>query len=98
MLSDYLTQLFQRPGSKAILGIGLLIVTGLTGGVGLLTTVDNGTYGLYGLMGTVVVVAVHIGVAMTLSVPLTGVALGASVVLLLLLRPLRKFPTKFLFF
>jgi ATP-binding cassette, subfamily C, bacterial len=194
LLRDYLTLLFQRSGSKAILGIGLLIVTGLTGGVGLLmlipflqmigiveaeptgivayigqfwkyvglpmnltavllvyagvvsmyaaaqrastilnsklshaftrslrnelfeamarvewlrftrikasdinhimtanlTTVDNGTYGLYGLIGTVVVVAVHIGVAMTLSVPLTGVALGTSVVLLLLLRPLNR--------
>ena len=55
-----------------------------------LSTVDNGTYGLYALMGTVVVVAVHIGVAMTLSVPLTGVALGTSIVLLLLLRPLNR--------
>ena len=55
-----------------------------------LTTVDNGTYGFYGLLGTVVVVAVHIGVAMTLSVAATGVALGTSVVLLLLLRPLNR--------
>ena len=55
-----------------------------------LTTVDNGAYGFYGLIGTVVVVAVHIGVAMTLSAALTGVALGTSVVLLLLLRPLNR--------
>jgi ATP-binding cassette subfamily C protein len=55
-----------------------------------LTAVDNGAYGFYGLVGTVVVVAVHVGVAMTLSVALTGVALGTSVVLLLLLRPLNR--------
>ncbi len=194
LLRDYLTQLFHRSGSKAVLSIALLIATGLTGGVGLLmlipflqmigiveseptgivayigqfwkyiglpmnlatvllvyagvvslysvaqrgstiltsklchaftrslrnelfesmarvewlrftrikasdinhvmtanlTSVDNGTYGFFGLLGTVVVVAVHIGVAMTLSLALTGVALGTSVVLLLLLRPLNR--------
>ena len=36
LLRDYLTQLFRRSGLKTFLAIGLLIATGLTGGVGLL--------------------------------------------------------------
>lgn len=55
-----------------------------------LNAVDNGTFGLFLLISTAVVVAVHIGVAFTLSVPMTCVALASSGVLLLLMRPLNR--------
>ncbi len=55
-----------------------------------LTAVDNGTYSLFVLISAIFVVAVHVGVAFTLSVPLTAVALASSAVLLVILRPLNK--------
>jgi len=55
-----------------------------------LTAVDNGTYGLFALISTIFVVAVNIGVALTLSVPLTCVAIVTSGLLLLALRPLNQ--------
>jgi ATP-binding cassette, subfamily C, bacterial len=55
-----------------------------------LNAVDNGTFGLFLLISTAIVVAVHIGVAFTLSVPMTLVALASSGVMLLLMRPLNR--------
>lgn len=55
-----------------------------------LTTVDNGTYGLFALISTVFVVLVHVGIAMMLSFPLTCVAMVSSGFLLLVLRPLNR--------
>lgn len=53
-----------------------------------LSTIDNGTYGLFALISTVFVVIVHIGIAMMLSFPLACVAIVSSGLLLLILRPL----------
>ncbi len=55
-----------------------------------LNAVDNGTYGLFVLISTLFVVAVHIGLAFTLSVPLTCVAIISSGALLVILRPLNR--------
>ena len=55
-----------------------------------LTTVDNGTYGLFALISSVFVVMVHVGIAMMLSFPLTCVAMVCSGVLLIILRPLNR--------
>jgi ATP-binding cassette subfamily C protein len=55
-----------------------------------LTTIDNGTYGLFALISTIFVVIVHIGIAMMLSFPLTCVAMVSSGILLLVLRPLNR--------
>jgi ATP-binding cassette, subfamily C, bacterial len=55
-----------------------------------LSTIDNGTYGLFALISTVFVVLVHIGIAMMLSFPLTCVAIVCSGMLLLILRPLNR--------
>ncbi len=55
-----------------------------------LSTIDNGTYGLFALISTVFVVFVHIGLAMMLSFPLTCVAIVSSGLLLLVLRPLNR--------
>jgi ATP-binding cassette, subfamily C, bacterial len=55
-----------------------------------LTTIDNGTYGLFALISTIFVVIVHIGIAMMLSFPLTCVAMVSSAILLLVLRPLNR--------
>lgn len=55
-----------------------------------LNTVDNGTFGLFLLISTFFVVAVHIGVAFALSAPMTCVALVSSAVLLLIMRPFNK--------
>ena len=55
-----------------------------------LTTIDNGTYGLFALISTIFVVVVHIGIAMMLSFPLTCVAMVSSGILLLVLRPLNR--------
>jgi ATP-binding cassette subfamily C protein len=55
-----------------------------------LTTIDNGTYGLFALISTIFVVLVHIGIAMMLSFPLTCVAIVSSGFLLLFLRPLNR--------
>jgi ATP-binding cassette, subfamily C, bacterial len=55
-----------------------------------LTTIDNGTYGLFSLISTVFVVLVHMAIAMLLSVPLTVVAIASSGLLLLILRPLNR--------
>ena len=55
-----------------------------------LTTIDNGTYGLFALISTIFVVFVHIAIAMMLSLPLTCVAIVSSGVLLLALRPLNR--------
>jgi ATP-binding cassette, subfamily C, bacterial len=55
-----------------------------------LTTVDNGTYGLFALISSVFVVLVNIGIAMMLSFPLTCVAIVSSGLLLLVLRPLNR--------
>ncbi|AFM23491.1 ABC transporter ATP-binding protein [Desulfomonile tiedjei] len=55
-----------------------------------LTTIDNGTYGLFALISTIFVVIVHIGIAMMLSVPLTCVAIISSGILLIVLRPLNR--------
>ena len=53
-----------------------------------LSSVDNGTFGMFLLVSTVVVIVVHVGVALALSVPMTCIALGSSVILLLVMRPL----------
>lgn len=55
-----------------------------------LTTIDNGTYGLFALISTVFVVFVHIIIAMMLSFPLTCVVIVSSALLLLVLRPLNR--------
>ncbi len=55
-----------------------------------LNTIDNGTYSVFLLISTIFVVAVNIGVAFTLSAPMTLVALGSSAGLLLVLKPLNK--------
>ncbi len=55
-----------------------------------LTTIDNGTYGLFALISGIFVVLVHIGIAMMLSFPLTCVAIVCSGALLLVLRPLNR--------
>jgi len=55
-----------------------------------LSTIDNGTYGLFALISTIFVVIVHIGIAMMLSFPLTCVAMVSSGILLLVLRPLNR--------
>jgi ATP-binding cassette subfamily C protein len=55
-----------------------------------LTTIDNGTYGLFALISNIFVVIVHIGIAMMLSVPLTCVAIISSGILLIVLRPLNR--------
>lgn len=55
-----------------------------------LTTIDNGTYGLFALISNIFVVIVHIGIAMMLSVPLTCVAIASSAILLIILRPLNR--------
>ena len=55
-----------------------------------LTTIDNGTYGLFSLISTIFVVFVHIVIAMLLSLPLTFVAIVSSGLLLLVLRPLNR--------
>jgi len=55
-----------------------------------LTTIDNGTYGLFALISTIFVVLLHIGIAMMLSFPLTCVAMVSSGALLLVLRPLNR--------
>jgi ATP-binding cassette, subfamily C, bacterial len=55
-----------------------------------LSTVDNGTYGLFALISSVFVVLVNIGIAMMLSFPLTCVAIVSSGLLLLVLRPLNR--------
>ncbi len=55
-----------------------------------LTTIDNGTYGLFALISNIFVVIVHIGIAMMLSVPLTCVAIASSAILLIVLRPLNR--------
>ncbi len=55
-----------------------------------LTAVENGTFGLFVLISAVFIVAVHIGVALALSVPMTIVASVSSGVLVLLLRPLNR--------
>ncbi len=52
-----------------------------------LTSIDNGTYGLFALISTIFVVIVHIGIAMMLSFPLTCVAIVSSGLLLLVLSP-----------
>jgi ATP-binding cassette, subfamily C, bacterial len=55
-----------------------------------ISAVENGTFALFVLISTVFIVAVNIGVALALSVPLTMVALASSAVLLVLLRPLNR--------
>ena len=55
-----------------------------------LTTIDNGTYGLFALISNIFVVIVHIGIAMMLSVPLTCVAIASSGILLIVLKPLNR--------
>lgn len=55
-----------------------------------LNTVDNGTFGLFLLISTFLVVGVHIGVAFALSAPMTCIALASSAVLLLLMRPFNR--------
>jgi len=55
-----------------------------------LSSVETGTYGLFVVISTSLVVGVHIVIAFSLSVPMTCVALGGSAVLLLILRPLNR--------
>jgi ATP-binding cassette, subfamily C, bacterial len=55
-----------------------------------LSTIDNGTYGLFALISNIFVALVHIGIAMMLSFPLTCVAIVSSGFLLLVLRPLNR--------
>ena len=55
-----------------------------------LNSVDNGTFGLFLLISTFFVVAIHIGVAFALSVPMTCVALASSGVLLFVMRPFNR--------
>ncbi|MBI5248499.1 MAG: ABC transporter ATP-binding protein [Desulfomonile tiedjei] len=55
-----------------------------------LNAVESGTYGLFMLISTAFVVAVHMGVALTLSVPLTCVAIASSATLVIILRPLNR--------
>lgn len=55
-----------------------------------LTTIDNGTYGLFALISNIFVVIVHIGIAMMLSVPLTCMAIASSGILLIVLKPLNR--------
>lgn len=55
-----------------------------------LNTVDNGTFNLFLLISTLFVVAIHIGVAFALSVPMTCIALASSGVLLFVMRPFNR--------
>lgn len=55
-----------------------------------LNTVDNGTFGLFLLISTFFVVAIHIGVAFALSAPMTCIALASSAALLLIMRPFNR--------
>jgi ATP-binding cassette subfamily C protein len=55
-----------------------------------LEMVGYGTQQLLLLIGTAVIVVVHIGVALTISPPLTALALGSGAVLLLVLRPFNR--------
>lgn len=52
--------------------------------------VGYGTQHFLLLIGTAVIAAVHIGVALTISPPLTALALGSGAVLLLVLRPFNR--------
>ncbi len=55
-----------------------------------LASIDNATYGLFALISQIFVAFVHIGIAMALSLTLSCVAIGSSVLLLLILRPLNR--------
>ncbi len=55
-----------------------------------LNTVDNGTFGLFLLISTFFVVAIHIGVAFAMSIPMTCIALASSGVLLFIMRPFNR--------
>jgi len=55
-----------------------------------LNAVENGTFGLFVLISSAFIIAVHIGVAFSLSVPMTAVAIASSIVLFLVLRPLNR--------
>jgi ATP-binding cassette subfamily C protein len=55
-----------------------------------LDAVENGTFGLFVLVSSAFVIAVHVGVAFTLSAPMTAVAIASSVVLFIALRPLNR--------
>lgn len=55
-----------------------------------LTSIDNGTYGLFALVSTIFVIFVHISIAMLLSFPLACLAIVSSGLLLLVLRPLNR--------
>jgi ATP-binding cassette, subfamily C, bacterial len=55
-----------------------------------LSSVDNGTYGLFALISHVAIVIVHVAIAAALSFELTCIAAVSSAILLVTLRPLNR--------
>lgn len=55
-----------------------------------LDAVENGTFGLFVLVSSAFIIAVHVAVAFSLSVPMTAVAIVSSIVLFIVLRPLNR--------
>jgi ATP-binding cassette, subfamily C, bacterial len=55
-----------------------------------LNAVENGTFGLFVLISSAFIIAVHVAVAFSLSVPMTAVAIASSVLLFIVLRPLNR--------